>query len=292
MSERMRVKARIASSHKLDAYGGHKHPDGLLKLLAAAVRANQLPMVIDHDVTRPLDREVLDAKVIKLEDGHEAVEVLMDVDADGWAEYQAQLGEAGVPGGMSFTFSKPWAELFKEDSDVTARLSIYGDPEHFTDEAIEAAGERLIEVGPTKVGALYQFSSVTTCRIVIEYVHSAGGIEGAAILLQVAIQSASTAIVEAAKYLLSHRRKTSDGTPAIELRVVDAGSQRSFSVQTEDASAFERSVAALPGVVEALESAKWDDKRGLWLPVERRTRPVPAREDGSAEARPEDDEGE
>lgn len=60
-TRRIEVEAIVATGHPVPAYGGIQLDESALNDIAGAIRSGSLPMLIGHDIRRPLNPTVLDA---------------------------------------------------------------------------------------------------------------------------------------------------------------------------------------------------------------------------------------
>jgi hypothetical protein len=86
----------------LPAYGGVRVDESVLYDLAEAILSGSLPMLVGHDIRRPLNPTILDAQVRARSDGYKEVRIRFTVDADAWAEFEEELAVSEAPGGFSF----------------------------------------------------------------------------------------------------------------------------------------------------------------------------------------------
>lgn len=271
MTDRKIIKTRVTTSHPIEAYGGYEHPEGLLEMLAEGIRAEVMPLQVQHDARRPLNGRCLAVEIVDLDDGHRAVDAEYEVDADAWDAFAAELEKEGVPGGMSFSYSATIVE-FDGGSDASqSSLEIFADPAHFSDNAVAQAAERLSEAGPSRGGRLYQFNHAPTCRMVVEYVHDSGGLSASALLVQTGIALVATAIAEAVKGLLKRRKPDSRGTPIVEVHVVSGDERQRMTIEAESDQILGDALDALPDVA-GMGDCCWDSARGLWRVPDRRPR--------------------
>jgi hypothetical protein len=110
-SRGVEVEAVVTTSQPVSAYGGIQLDESVLQDIADAIRSGSLPMLIGHDIRRPLNPTILDAQVRQRPDGYKEVWIRFSVDANVWAEFEEELAASGAPGGFSFAFSEPIADL-------------------------------------------------------------------------------------------------------------------------------------------------------------------------------------
>lgn len=98
------VSAVVASSHPLSVYGGIQVDETVLYDLAEAIRSGSFPMLIGHDIRRPLNSTILDSQVRQRSDGYKEVWIKFTVDAEPWAQFADEIAAVGAPGGFSYAF--------------------------------------------------------------------------------------------------------------------------------------------------------------------------------------------
>lgn len=163
-----RVRARLATTHPIAAYGGTELPREALEQVARAVAGGSVPMHFEHDISRPVPAAVVASGVEELEDGHFAAWVEFDVDAELWEAYGGQVAAAGAPGGMSISFTSPMAGRSLAGD---APLVVAADRHHFADDEIDEAVTLLSRLGvETRGELLYQFSFEPVAKILVEVV--------------------------------------------------------------------------------------------------------------------------
>jgi hypothetical protein len=186
----VRVKAILASSRPIDAYGGMEFPEQIIRDLATAVARGNIPMSIGHDASRPLTTHNVSSGVDRSEDGYLQARVEFDVDEVAWAEFQGELREAGVSGfgGMSVTFMTP---LENESWRDGVAIAVSGDAHHFTDDEIAAAAAVFREVEDSVVARrMYQLSAEPLLRVVFDLSMNLLGTLGPNILASVIYDAA------------------------------------------------------------------------------------------------------
>jgi len=163
-----RVRARLATTHPISAYGGVQLPRQVLDQVASAVASGAMPMHFGHDISRPVAVADVQTGIEQLDDGHFAVWAEFDVDADVWATHESAVVAAGAPGGMSISFTTPLAgRSLASDSP----LVVAADGHHFDDDEIDNAVAILGRLGVEAGGqVLYQFSFEPIAKIVIDVV--------------------------------------------------------------------------------------------------------------------------
>jgi hypothetical protein len=191
------VRSRIATTHPISAYGGFQLDEEEVRKIAAAVATGVMPMLIDHDITRPIDASNIEAGVERLDDGHLAAWAEFDADADAWAEFEAERDALGAPGGMSFSFVKPIPDQALEEEPL---MVVAADAGYFDDATITEASRRLSAVAPTQPGRLYQFAVGPDAKVLIEII--ADGLGG------IALNMIASGLYDAVKTFLKSGRST------------------------------------------------------------------------------------
>ena len=157
-ARRVEVEAIVATDHPLPAYGGIRVDESVLHDIAEAIRSGSLPMLIGHDIRRPLNPTVLDAQVRQKPDGYKEVWIKFTVEAEAWAQFEGELPASGAPGGFSFAASEPIADLPALTAESVAPVALEADASHWSDEDLLAAAEDLRAIGSVHVGRRYQFA--------------------------------------------------------------------------------------------------------------------------------------
>lgn len=163
-----RVRARLATTHPIPAYGGVQLPRQVLDQVASAVASGAMPMHLGHDISRPIAVADVLTGIEQLDDGHFAVWAEFDVDAEVWAAHESEVAAAGAPGGMSISFTGPLAgRSLASDSP----LVVAADGHHFDDVEIDSAAAILGRLGVDAGGeVLYQFSFEPVAKVIIDVV--------------------------------------------------------------------------------------------------------------------------
>src|ERR1700728_713694 len=238
MSARKLVNVRITTSHQIAAYGGTQHSDELLALLADGVRTSAMPLVVNHDHTRPLNGKCLAVEIVTLPDGFKAVYAEFEVDSEPWDAFQAENAALGVTGGMSFSYVEYFVEIRGNGSGGGAEFKLSPDASRFGDDAIEDAAESLADAGKVTAGRLYQFSVDHPCRIIVEYVQGSGGLGPA--LNSIGYGVAGTAIYGALCKLLrtlARAEHQSPPQPQFEVHItaeLNGPTQQMLVLRTDD----------------------------------------------------------
>ncbi len=150
-----RIRARVATTHAIPAYGGIQLHEDAVRQIAEAMANGRVPMRFNHDLTRPLSAVTVAAGVEPTEDGHLSAWVEFDVDEREWDQYEKETQAAGAPGGMSFSTVEPFASR----GNSPYGLTISADASYFHDDLIVAAAEEVLPgEWSVELARLYQFS--------------------------------------------------------------------------------------------------------------------------------------
>ncbi len=253
----------MTTTHPVEIYGGYQHPPGMLEMLADAIRTGAIPMQLEHDLTKTIDAKCLRVEVVDLDDGHKAVDAEFDVPL-------ATVEALGDRKGMSFAYSET-IMMIPESYVGAPKLALFADPAHFGDVAIREAAEILTPHGPVAAGRYRQFNAIPTCKIVVEYAHQSGGVDGVTVAVGVGVSLVANAITEGIKGLLRRRRSPRERQeePAnIELHIVHGSWRERAILRTNDESVIDAALAELPDAIETASRYEWDDARGMWLPCD------------------------
>ncbi len=249
-----RVRHRLATTHAIPAYGGMQLPRELLDRIAEAVASGDIPMLFEHDESRPVPVSIVDTGIEQLSDGHYAVWAEFDVDADVWAGYTAEVSAAGAPGGMSISFTSPIAGRSPLGD---SPLVIAADGHHFDDNDIDAAVEILNQLGVAARGeVLYQFSFEPVAKVIIDVVWPA--------VMSLGPELVASAIYDAARsFFRSSRRGLVFDVSFRETR----RGRRRLKVHIEASSEDELSAALdrLPAVLKAGSEGTFVSRAGSSL---------------------------
>ncbi len=254
--------AIIATSHRVEKYGGVQLADPALLQIVDALNSGQLPMIGNHDWTKPIRTRDIEAFLVTLADGERAVRL------SGLA-VQEDWDAVGTIGGVSFSASEPIgrAEGLHPDAEP---LKVLADAAWFDDQSIGDACSIMSELAPVEGGRLLQFSAVDDARVVLEM--------GYGVVLTCGPGLATSAVWDGIKYLLSRRKRTNDGVVSptrIELVTdLDAGTVVGI-IDTADADVAARALATYSAAVTAAAEARaqgkhvvvWEDghPNGSWV---------------------------
>jgi len=228
----------------------------VLKDLAEGLRTGTMRSLWQHDIRRPSAFQILDAGVRQRGDGVREVWALADVDADEWAQHQAELAAAGAPGGMSFSGSEPLGELSSQSPDDALSLNLAADRGHWTDEEILAAAEELRSLGPVSVGRRFEFAHDP--RAVVD--------------LWLAWKNYGEPIVLGAggNFLFAALRRflRLDKPTIFHLTIEEENRTIHGHLETHDTDVLKRAIDALAQLAsrdEGAGPATWTEPEGLWL---------------------------
>src|SRR6185437_8580852 len=260
----------VATSHRVEKYGGVKLAESALQQIVDALNEGKLPLLGQHDWTKPIRTQSLEAQLVKLEDGELAVRLTGFADTDDWES-------AGPIGGMSFTTSELLgrAEGLHPENES---LGVAADAGWWEDTVIGKACSIMSAVAPVDGKRLLQFSAFDDARVVLEIGYSALATFGPGL--------GSSAIWDGLKFLLAHR-KHRDGLETTPTRVelttdLNAGTVVGV-IDTRDSDIARQALETYSKAVEAVDAARrrettekivlvWtsaDPDRGSWVPLDR-----------------------
>lgn len=232
-----RVRARLATSQAIPAYGGIRLPEEVVEGVARAVASGTVPMHFGHDISRPVRVENVEAGTERLDDGSLAAWAEFDVDEGVWNEFQQEVADAGAAGGMSISYTSP---LDEKDEDVDTLIA--ADAHHFSDAQIRAALLELERLDSSAGGArLYQLSLEPIAKVVFDIVENLVGALGPNI--------AASVIYDAAKGFLRRGRKT---TFNLVFRESRRGTRKlQVHIEAESDAELRAALDRLPAVLES-----------------------------------------
>ena len=235
----------------MPAYGGVRLGEELLARIANEIRSGRVPMVMQHDIRRPLDATIRDAGVRPTPDGFSEVWIRFEVDAAAWNEYEQETKAAGVPGGFSFACSEPLASL-EGPRDATVALELAADASHWSDEDLLSAGGALRTLGTVQVGRRYEFA------------HDPAAVVFLCVILPLGLGVLSNALYEGLKRFIRPRPTT---TPTVfHLRVQRGDQVVDARLETDDATVLHRALDAFEHLVGPQQLLVWNDEQGQWTP--------------------------
>lgn len=165
---RVEVEVILATTHRVEAYGGIRVAPEALEQMASQVRSNTGAMVFEHDWTRPFDATTKSATVRLRDDGEYELVAVLDVDADQWNDWAAQLEATGAPGGWSFATPERIGQWGDGDGDG-APVALAADAHHFSDEAIIEATREFVPSGASVIAVdrYYQFAAEPPAVVIL-----------------------------------------------------------------------------------------------------------------------------
>jgi hypothetical protein len=247
--ELVEVEAVVATDQPLPAYGGVRVDESVLYDLTEAICSGSLPMLVGHDIRRPLNPTILDAQVRGRSDGYREVWIRFTVDAGAWAEFEEELAASGAPGGFSFAFSEPIANLPVLTGDSMAPVAIEADASHWSDADLLAAAGDLQAVGPVHVGRRYQFAFEPLAVVVLTLV-----------LVPILTGLITNALYDGLKRFLRQGRST-----IFQFRVErEGGSSIDARLETDDPEVLRHAIEAFDRLVNPEQLNEWDERERTW----------------------------
>lgn len=249
----VRATAIVATSDRIEAYGGYQAPRELLDQMVSDLNSGSTPWHRNHDPRQPF--EVRSARAELEQDGDRLkVVVHLEVNAEHWAAHQAEIDALGAPGGMSFTVIETFAAVGGPPESTQFLLAV--DAQVDDDEIANAAqGLWKNSQRPVKVSRLRQFSYEPALRVVIEMLPE--------ILHSVPLNILSNWLYDALVPFIRPRRRThfevnvrsdSSGSRAVH-GVIDTGSTRHLRMALD--SLEQMTTRMLP--VVTFEDGEWRD---------------------------------
>ncbi|SRR6266498_2611926 len=250
---RVEVDAIVATGHPVPAYGGIQLDESALHDIAEAIRSGSLPMLIGHDIRRPLNPTVLDTQVRQRPDGYKEVWIRFSVDADAWAQFEAELAASGTPGGFSFAFSEPIADLPATAKESVAPVALEADASHWSDEDLLAAAEDLRAIGSVHVGRRYQFAFEPLAVVVLTLA-----------LAPILTGLITNALYDGLKRFLRPGRHT-----IFQFRVErEDGRSADARLETDDPEVLRHAIGAFDRLVNPEQLNEWDEREQTWKPLQ------------------------
>jgi hypothetical protein len=103
-------------------------------------------------------------------DGYKEVWIKFTVDAEPWAQFADEIAAVGAPGGFSYAFSEPIADLRALTTGSATPVALEADASHWSDEDLLTAANELRAVGSVSVGRRYQFALEPLAVVVLTLV--------------------------------------------------------------------------------------------------------------------------
>ena len=247
--EVVEIEAVVATDQPLPAYGGIRLDESVLYDLAEAIKSGSLPMLIGHDLRRPLNPTILDAHVRERSDGYKEVWIRFTVDGNAWAEFQGELAASGAPGGFSFAFTEPIANLPPRAGSSVASVVIEADASHWSDADLLAAAQDLQSVGSVHVGRRYQFALEPLAVVVLTFV-----------LVPILTGLATNAIYDGLKRFIRRGSRT-----IFQFRI-EREDERNVDarLETDDSEVLRHAIEAFDRLAHAEQLNEWDDRERAW----------------------------
>lgn len=196
----MPFEAIVATSHRVEKYGGVALADSALSQMVEALNSGKLPMIGHHDWTKPIRTKDVEATLVTLDDGERAVRLTGLVDQADWAA-------VGAIGGMSFRTSEPIGRAVGPNPALPS-LTLSADAGWFDDQTIGQSCAIISELAPVDGARLLQFTAVDDARVVLEM--------GYAFVVAFGPDLATNAVWDGIKYLIAgRRRRANDGATSL-----------------------------------------------------------------------------
>lgn len=226
------VRAVIATTERIPAYGGVRLSKKMLEQLAESLNEDVTGMTLNHDPRRPMRVENVMASVRQRDDGEFEVWAEFDVDELAWRSHEKEKEALGAPGGMSFTMSSPLHVPGEENDDREPLVRVAADAAHFDDALLLAASASSphYRVQPAR---LYQFELEPLARVICDLAPG--------LFASVPVNLLSSYLYD----LLQHFVPTKRGEPSIlEIRVVERPDvvEKMVYLQTRDKKALRKAL--------------------------------------------------
>ncbi|MGN8552105.1 UNVERIFIED_CONTAM: hypothetical protein OHV15_05935 [Microbacterium sp. SLM126] len=236
------VSGIMMTTERIGAYGGFKLDRMDLEHAAASIKANGLPMHLEHDLSKPLRIRDIDALVETRADGIDVLRFTAEIHPDDahWAE---ALGK------VSFTMMRPLDRPDEEYVEPNAPIvSLSADHAWFSDEAILAAESSLRSAGIDRQLILseraFQFGLVPDPQIFLS------------VAMDLITGVGSSAIWESIVGLFRSRLTPPDGDAAketvINVTVTDGDTSFTARVETNSDAVALRALDGLTDVTRSL----------------------------------------
>jgi hypothetical protein len=137
------VEATVAGTRPMTAYGGIRLDHNVLEQLASALRAGRLPMILQHDPTRPVAAKILNVGIADDGDGYERLWMKFEIEEAVWEAIQDEWRRAGAGGGFSWSGSLPLTFIPTTGDGPRPTVAIAADAHFWTDAEIIDAGRKL-----------------------------------------------------------------------------------------------------------------------------------------------------
>ncbi|RKE09690.1 hypothetical protein [Catellatospora citrea] len=257
-----RVRARVATTHLLPAYGGIRLTEQALRQFAEALASGSVPMRHNHDLARPSAAVIVAAGIEALDDGELAAWVEFDVPASEWEQRDSELLALGVPGGFSFTTGATFATHGNAPFD----LEVCADAASFDEQSImESVAASLHPNYSVQLGQLYQFSWAPDPKVVIEIAMAA--------LMSSPVDLLTLMFTElTSRFLTSFQGKADKGnehlTFEFSVRRTPKSKTTEIKIQSKDAQELAMLMREVPRILQAEgRTAHWSNSEQRWLDV-------------------------
>ena len=211
-------------------------------------------MLIGHDIRRPLNPSILDVQVRQRPEGYKEVWIRFSVDADAWTQFEEERAASGAPGGFSFAFSEPIADLPPLAKESVAPVAIEADASHWSDEDLLAAAEDLRAIGPVHVGRRYQFAFEPLAVVVLTL-----------IVVPIVTGLITNALYDGLKRFLRRGQRT-----IFQFRVErEDGSSVDARLETDDPEVLRQAMGAFNQLVSADQLNEWNEDEQTWEDIQR-----------------------
>lgn len=262
----------MMTTEPISAYGGTQFGRDTLESAADAIRANGLPMHVEHHLGRPLRTRNTDAFIETREDGIDVLRFTVEIHPDdaNWAESL---------GGVSFTITAPIERPEGYIEPISPQLQISADSAWFDDEAILAAESALKAKGIASDQILaeraLQFSFVPEPQIFVS------------IAIDLLTGIGSSVIWDAVVHLF-RRRRTPDGgnldsATKINVTLLDGDTSLTAVIETNSETVAVRALDSIDGLASSIQERSranhasetgdqhpsavvWDDPSRAWTP--------------------------
>jgi hypothetical protein len=250
-------EAIVATTHRVEKYGGVAFADSALMQMAEALNSGRLPMIGHHDWTKPVRTKDIEATLVTLDDGERAVRLTGLVD-------QADWEAVGRIRGMSFSTFEPLGRADGPNREAPA-LRLSADAGWFDDQTIGEACSIMSELAPVEGARLLQFTAVDDARVILEM--------GYAFVVALGPGLATNAVWDGIKYLLVRRLKRDDDSAASRTRIelvtpLPTGEVIGIIDTSDPAIASQALATYSSAVTTAAESAAQGTQVVLWRAAE------------------------
>ncbi len=254
--KRVVITCIVVTNEPIEVYGGIRLSDTVLEQLAAELQLGNIPFQKHHDSLQRFSSKCLRAEVVDLGSGVRAVEADFEIEAQTLEDIQEEWKAAGVPGGISCSFS----EALYPTQDAILKLA--ADAHYFEDSDIIEAAEIMSSLGTISPTRLYQFAALPPPHIVIDLT---------AALLCIPASVIATAVYDGLKYLLlkiRNHHKESETETQIDLftrRKADGSFEQNLHICTSDAEVLKHAIDRLSEAIETEHTLlAWNEQSMDW----------------------------